>query len=61
MTITPEIVKAEMDYRVERAHANATRLRVRASGRAHHAWFRRHHEHPEDTHRAAVNGAPRVA
>ena len=64
MIVTPELVRAEMDYRVERAHANAERLRVRAASRARHAWFRRafeHGAHAEDTRRTAVNGATRVA
>lgn len=61
MIVAPELVKAEMDYRVERAIANATRLRARSARRAHRAWFRRPAAHPQDTGRTAGNGAPRVA
>jgi hypothetical protein len=60
MIVTPEIVRAEMNYRVERAHEEAARRRVRAAGRAHHSWFHRR-EHPGDPRPTAVNGAPRVA
>jgi hypothetical protein len=60
MIVTPEIVRAEMDYRVERALEDAARRRVRAGGRAHHAWFRRR-EHPAAPRPTAINGAPRVA
>jgi hypothetical protein len=60
MIVTPEIVRAEMNYRVERAHAEAGRRRVRAATRARHTWFRRH-EHAEDPRPTAINGAPRVA
>jgi hypothetical protein len=61
MNVTPEIVKAEMNYRVERAIEDAQRYRVRAAGRAHRNWFRRSREQQEDPRPSAVKGAPRVA
>lgn len=60
MIVTPEIVRAEMNYRVERAHQDAARRRMRAARRAHRTWFHRR-EHSEGPRPTAVNGAPRVA
>lgn len=61
MIVSPEIVRAEMNYRVERAREGAEQRRVRAAGRAGHAWYRRWREQPEDPRPTAINGAPRVA
>lgn len=62
MNVTPEIVRAEMDYRVERARAGAARERVY---RTRPGWVRRlraaYRHHPGDVRRTAVNGAPRAA
>jgi hypothetical protein len=57
MIVTPEIVRAEMNYRVERARAEAGTRRLRAATRARHTWFHRR----EDARPTAINGAPRVA
>ncbi len=63
MYVTPEIVRAEMDYRVERARREAAP--VPAAGRARRTWFRRPHDHSGDhsgaVRRTTVNGPPRAA
>jgi hypothetical protein len=62
MNVSPEIVRAEMDYRIERALAGAELEHVREARRAHHSWFRRLREHHhEDAPGAAANGAPLAA
>lgn len=65
MNVTPEFVRAEMNYRVERAHADAAVRQLRAGRRTHRGWLRRLRDHGDDhaaDDRPAVrNGAPRVA
>jgi hypothetical protein len=61
MNVTPEIVRAEMDYRIERALGGTELEHVREARRAHHSWFRRLREHREDEPGTAVNGAPLAA
>ncbi len=61
MNVTPEIVRAEMDYRIERAHRSAGLGQPR---RARGGWFHRLREHSSDRsggRSTAVNGAPRAA
>jgi len=61
MNVTPEIVKAEMDYRIERAHKSAALGRAR---RARGGWFHRLREHWSEHsggRPAAVNGASLAA
>lgn len=60
MIVTPEIVRAEMDYRVERALASARRRGV-LSGRTHRTWLSRLRERLEAGRPTVVNGAPRAA
>ncbi|HEV7650522.1 MAG TPA: hypothetical protein VGP26_20430 [Actinophytocola sp.] len=60
MIVTPEIVRAEMDYRVEQALASAARRRAPAP-RTHRTWLGRLRERLEAGGPTAVNGAPRAA
>jgi hypothetical protein len=60
MIVTPELVRAEMNYRVERAHGAAAPRLERVGRRAHRAWFR-HGGDREDERPTIRNGAPRVA
>jgi hypothetical protein len=61
MNVTPEIVRAEMDYRVERALAGAGVEHARQAVSAHHSWFRRLRTHHHDEPRTGQNEAPLVA
>jgi len=57
MNVTPEIVRAEMDYRVERARKSAALGQAR---RVRGGWFRRLREHASEQsggRPTAVNGA----
>ena len=47
MNWAPEVVRAEMDYRVERAIGDrrTTLEQRRAAARAHQSWWRRHRDH----------------
>ncbi|HWM06008.1 MAG TPA: hypothetical protein VNP92_27005 [Actinophytocola sp.] len=58
MNVTPELVRAEMDYRVERALAEAVVVEVRAARRSRsrglHLHRRRHHERRTEVNRAAL-------
>jgi hypothetical protein len=61
MNVTPEIVRAEMDYRVERARKSAVLGQAR---RVRGGWFHRLREHSEDQsygRPTAVNGASLAA
>ncbi|HEY0452627.1 hypothetical protein [Actinophytocola sp.] len=62
MNVTPEIVRAEMDYRVERALTGAALEHVRAVRRLHRPWYQRLFDH-EHTGEASteVNGPPLAA
>ena len=59
MNVTPEIVRAEMDYRVERALASAQRRAL--TGRTHRTLLSRLRERLEAGRPTVVNGAPRAA
>ncbi|MGH3763361.1 hypothetical protein [Actinophytocola sp.] len=69
MHVTPEILRAEMDYRVERARGGTAPEYVSEVRRTHRAWFRHPRDHTSDDHgehrserrRTTVNGAPRAA
>jgi len=61
MNVTPEIVRAEMDYRIERALKSAAAGQVRETRRAHRSWFRRPREGDADASRTVVNGPPLAA
>ena len=61
MTVTPEIVRAEMDYRIERARHSIELSHARRDRRARHGWFRRTHDDHGGGRTAAVNGAPLAA
>lgn len=61
MNVTPELVKAEMDYRVERALADAAPNHVREARRAHRSWVRRLRELHGNARPTAINGTPRAA
>lgn len=61
MNVTPEIVRAEMDYRVERARHSAELGHLRRAGRTHRGWFRRTRDHHGDSRPTTVNGAPLAA
>ena len=60
MNWAPEIVRAEMDYRVERALGDpkTTLEHRRAAARSHQPWWRRHRDH--STHHDET-GSPRAA
>jgi hypothetical protein len=64
MNVTPEIVKAEMDYRIERAHKSAELGLVRA-GKARRRWVERLREYAGGQSgggaAAPVNGASLAA
>lgn len=45
MNVTPDIVRAEMDYRVERALAGTALESVRQARRLHRSWYWRRFEH----------------
>jgi hypothetical protein len=48
MNWAPEALRAEMDYRVERAiggDSRTTREHVRAAQQAHQSWWQRHRPH----------------
>jgi len=60
MNVTPEIVRAEMDYRVERALKSAQR-RSALAARTHRTWFDRLRERLDAGRPTVVNGAPRAA
>jgi hypothetical protein len=57
MNTTPEVVKAEMDYRIERALGNArhgtTLEHLRAARASHPSWWRRMRVQHRSTHDAA--------
>jgi hypothetical protein len=61
MNVTPEIVRAEMDYRMERALKGAAVEFGRGRRRARRSWFHRSRDHGADEPRTAKNGAPLVA
>lgn len=62
MNWAPEVVQAEMEYRIERAlgttYDGTTFEHLRAARRAHRSWWRRHrdqhshHDEPEGTRAA---------
>ena len=58
MNVTPEIVRAEMDYRIERALEGAAVEQVRVARRAHRRFLR---SRADTGPRPAVNGAPQAA
>jgi hypothetical protein len=62
MNVTPELVRAEMAYRMERAQdiAHAVAPRRSRRGRGRRGWFGRGRE-PAAGRRTAINGAPRTA
>lgn len=61
MNVSPEIIKAEMDYRVERALASALLDDVRAVRRDRRpAWYRRLGRHGAGASRSVINGRPRT-
>jgi hypothetical protein len=60
MYVTPEIVRAEMDYRIEEARKSAARSRALAP-RIHRSWLRRLRERLEARRPTVVNGTPRAA
>lgn len=49
MNWAPEVVRVEMDYRIERAtglpHDGTTLEHLRAAQHAHRSWWRRHRDH----------------
>ncbi len=60
MNYAPEVLRAEMDYRQERALGDpkTTLEHRRAAQKAHHSWWRRHREpatHHDET------GSPQAA
>ncbi|HEY7591697.1 MAG TPA: hypothetical protein VH969_00980 [Actinophytocola sp.] len=61
MNVTPEIVRAEMDHRIERARRSAELGQARAYRRARRALLRNAREHPGSGPAATVNGAPLAA
>jgi hypothetical protein len=60
MNVTTEIVRAEMDYRMELALKSAARRRA-LDARTHRTWLSRLRERLEAKRPTVVNGAPRVA
>jgi hypothetical protein len=60
MNVTPEIVRAEMDYRVEQALKSAQH-RVAPAARTHRTWYDRLRQRLTAGGPAVVNGAPRAA
>jgi hypothetical protein len=60
MNVTPEIIRAEMDYRIERARHSAELGHARAYRRARRN-LRKAREHPGAGSATAVNGAPLAA
>jgi hypothetical protein len=60
MNVTPEIVRAEMDYRVERAQKSA-QYRGALVARTHRTLFSRLRERLAASRPTVVNGAPRAA
>lgn len=61
MNWTPEVLRAEMDYRAERARGDSrtTIEHLRAAQQTHRSWWRRHranhathHDEPEDSRAA---------
>lgn len=62
MNVTPETVRAEMDYRVEQALAGSALENVREARRVHRSWYRRLFEHDaSDQVPTGVNGTPLAA
>ncbi len=65
MNVTPEIVRAEMDYRIERARTSYAAGYPRTATRARRPWLRRLRGHGGEQAAAesatAVNGAPLAA
>lgn len=60
MNWAPEILRAEMDYRVERALGDpkTTLAQRRGARRAHQSWWRRHRGNASHHHET---GSPRAA
>lgn len=58
MNLAPEILRAEMDYRVERAIGDSriTLEHLRGAQQAHQSWWRRHRANSHDE-----TGHPRAA
>jgi hypothetical protein len=48
MNVTPEMVRAEMDYRLERALAGTELEHVREARRVHRSWWQRTFGHQRD-------------
>ena len=61
MNVTPELVRAEMDYRIERALDGAAVEQAREARRAHRRIRRLRGTHADTGPRPAVNGAPQAA
>jgi hypothetical protein len=59
MNWAPEIMRAEMDYRVERALGDpkTTFAQRRAARQAQQPWWRRHRTHPETHHDEGARAA----
>jgi hypothetical protein len=60
MYVTPEIVRAEMDYRMEQALKSA-KHRATPATRTHRTWYSRLRERLTAGRPTVVNGAPRAA
>jgi len=63
MNVTPELVRAEMDYRIEQALEGAALEQVREARQARRRIRRLRGTgiHAETGRRPAINGAPRAA
>jgi hypothetical protein len=66
MNVTPELVRAEMDYRIEQALEGAALEQVREARQARRRVRRLRGTRAGDSHadtgpRPAINGAPRAA